>query len=103
MDIHTATAIRNAAEALGITGSASLGEIRHRYHEGIKKCHPDVTEDDNQSSHQKTILMNESYHLLMEYCQNYQFSFRINDLMKTAEKTHSEIWNDRFGDDPIWG
>ncbi len=55
------------------------------------------------SSHQKTILLNESYHVLMEYCMNYRFSFCIGDLIETAEKTHSEIWNDRFGDKPIPG
>jgi len=102
MDIPTATAIRDAAAALGITGCASMTEIRHRYHEEIKHCHPDVWGKDTQSSHQTTILLNESYHLLMEYCMHYRFSFRIDNLMENAEKTHGEIWNERFGDDPIW-
>ena len=103
MDLHTATAIRDAAEALGITGCASMGEIRHRYHERIKQSHPDVTKDTSETSHQKTILLNKSYQLILEYCMNYPFSFQMEDLLKTAEKTPSEIWNDRFGDDPIWG
>jgi hypothetical protein len=103
MDIQTATAIRDAAEALGITGRASIGEIRHLYHEGIKQYHPDVTEDDAQSSHQRTVLLNESYNNLMNYCMNYQFSFQIEDLIQTTERTYSEIWKERFGDDPLWG
>ena len=103
MDIATATAIRDAAEILGITGSASIGEIRHRFYEGIKLCHPDVNGGDTELSHKNTILLNESYHILMEYCMNHQFPFQIDDLMKNAGKTHTEIWNDRFGDDPIWG
>lgn len=103
MDQTNAIAIRDAAAALGITGSASIGEIRHRYYEEIKRWHPDVNGSETRTSHQNTVYLNESYHLLMEYCMNYQFSFQIDNLMKTAGKTHTEIWNERFGDDPIWG
>ena len=103
MDIATATAIRDAAKALGITGEASMSEIRHRYHEKIKQCHPDVAGSEAVASHQQTIQLNEYYHILMEYCMHYRFSFQVDDLIKTAEKTHSDIWNERFGDDPIWG
>jgi len=103
MDRATATTIRDAATALGITGSASIREIRERYHEAVREHHPDVCGGDRLSSHEQTILLNESYHLLMDYCTHYRFSFKTDDLMHTSGKTHTEIWTERFGDDPIWG
>jgi DnaJ-class molecular chaperone len=103
MDRETATAIRDAAAVLGITGSASIREIRERYHDAVRAHHPDVCGGDRGSSHEQTVLLNEAYHLLTDYCTHYRFSFKTDDLMQTAGKTHTEIWTERFGDDPIWG
>jgi preprotein translocase subunit Sec63 len=102
MKAITAATIQEAAEVLQITERASLNEIRRRYQELMKKWHPDMLQNTGASSHEKTILLNESYRILVEYCMNYQFSFRTEDITQNLEKSPAEYWMERFGDDPIW-
>ena len=84
-------------------GCASLNEIRHNYHEQIKKCHPDVSKQVPAVSHEKTIGLQNAYDLLVSYCMNHVFSFRIEDLARDLEQNPADYWMKRFGDDPIWG
>lgn len=88
---------------LGIGDSASLNEIRGRYHESVKVWHPDVSANDPQKAHEMTIHVKEAYDLLVDYCTNLPFSFRIEDLAESLEVTPDTYWKERFGDDPIWG
>jgi hypothetical protein len=99
----TATAVRKAAEVLGVADRASLSEIRRRYRELMKERHPDVADGDAASSHRTAVELNEAYERLLGYCMNYRFSFRVEDIAAGMEKTPAEYWMDRFGDDPIWG
>jgi pantothenate kinase len=103
MTPYTARDIRKAAEVLGINDQASLNEIRHRYHDLMKIWHPDVATADNLSALRTATLLNKSYEILVEYCMNHRLSFRFEDLMRSMEKSPSEYWMERFGDDPIWG
>jgi preprotein translocase subunit Sec63 len=102
MTAVTAEAIRDAAEVLQINDRASLNEIRLRYVELLKKWHPDVSENDAASSHEMTLLLNRSYRLLVDYCTNYRFSFRLDEVVREMEKSPSAYWMERFGEDPIW-
>ena len=99
----TAQALSEAAELLGIQKRACLNEIRIRYHERIKEWHPDVSKNDPAVSHEMTIRLKAAYDLLTDYCMNYTFSFRIEDLVKELEQSPADYWTERFGDDPIWG
>ena len=99
----TAEVLRDAAGLLGIHDRASLNEIRIRYHECIKEWHPDVSENDAATSHEMTIRLKKAYDLLVDYCMNHTFSFRIEDLLKDLEQSPADFWMERFGDDPIWG
>jgi hypothetical protein len=99
----TPEAVLKAATVLGIGSDASLNDIRTRYHEQIKKWHPDTSRDDPDESHRKTILMNEAYNLLVDYCMNYRFSFRKEDICNNIGKNPADFWMERFGNDPIWG
>lgn len=99
----TAERVREAAEVLGIRDRASLNEIRSRYHERIKEWHPDVSQKDPAESHEMTLRLKEAYDLLVDYCMNHTFSFRLEDLAKDLEQSPADYWRDRFGDDPIWG
>jgi preprotein translocase subunit Sec63 len=98
----TAERVREAAEVLGIQDRASLNEIRIRYYERIKEWHPDVSRRDPAVSHEMTIRLKKAYDLLVDYCMNYTFSFRIGDLSKDLGQTPADYWMERFGDDPIW-
>jgi preprotein translocase subunit Sec63 len=99
----TSADLRDAAEVLGIQDKASLNEIRQKYHEQIKRWHPDVSERDPGISHEMTIRVKKAYDLLVDYCMNHPFSFRIKDLEQDLEQSPTDFWMERFGDDPIWG
>ena len=99
----TAGQVREAAEVLGIRDRASLNDIRRRYHEQIREWHPDVSQNDPAESHEMTLRLREAYDLLVDYCMNQRFSFRIEDLAKDLEQNPAGYWMERFGNDPIWG
>jgi len=99
----TAETLKEAAELLGISDRASLNEIRGRYHARIKEWHPDISQNDPSLSHEMTIRFKEAYDLLVDYCMNHAFSFRIEDLAQDLEKNQADYWTERFGEDPIWG
>jgi hypothetical protein len=99
----TPAALRAAAEVLGIPEHASLNEIRQTYYEQIKVWHPDVSQHDPAVSHEMTIRLKNAYDLLVDYCMNHPFSFRIEDLARDLEQSPADFWLERFGDDPIWG
>jgi preprotein translocase subunit Sec63 len=99
----TPAALWEAAEVLGIPEHASLNEIRQKYHEQIKKWHPDVSHQDAVLSHEMTIRIKAAYDLLVDYCTNHVFSFRIEDLARDLEQSPADFWMERFGEDPIWG
>jgi preprotein translocase subunit Sec63 len=99
----TAGKLKEAADLLGISDRASLNDIRSRYHERIKEWHPDVSGKDASVSHEMTIRVKEAYDLLVDYCMNHAFSFRLADLAKDLERNPADYWTERFGEDPIWG
>ena len=99
----TPEALNEAAELLGIGGRASLHEIRSRYHDRVREWHPDVSLKDPGLSHEMMIRIKDAYDLLVDYCMNHAFSFRIEDLAQDLEQNPAEYWMERFGEDPIWG
>jgi hypothetical protein len=102
MKDYTATAVREAAEILGVADRASLNEIRRRYRGLMKERHPDVADGNDTSSHRTAVELNKAYELLVGYCNNYRFKFRLEDIKAGMEKTPAEYWMERYGDDPIW-
>jgi hypothetical protein len=103
MENYSPDSIREAAEVLGLQGHARLNEIRRAYHELIKEWHPDVSQQSPAVSHENTIRVQGAYDLLVKYCMNHVFSFRIEDIKKDLEQNPADFWMERFGDDPIWG
>lgn len=103
MAVATAETLSEAARVLGIKDNASMHDIRSQYREQLKKWHPDTSQKNFRESHEMTILLNEAYNLLIDYCMNYKFSFRLEDLNKNVEKNPAELWMERYGNDPIWG
>lgn len=99
----TPAVLREAAEVLGIQERASLHEIRQKYHEQIRIWHPDVSPQDAAIAHEMTIRLKKAHDLLVDYCVNHVFSFRIEDLTRDLEQSPADFWMERFGDDPIWG
>jgi len=103
MPAITAEALRGAADLLGIGETASLDEIRARYHSAIRVQHPDVPQEDPVASHEMTVRLTAAYELLVEYCSSRPVSFRPGDLTRDLGSASADYWTERFGDDPIWG
>lgn len=103
MQTMSADAVRKAADTFGITDRASLNEIRSRFRVLIKEWHPDVTQEQKGKSEEMTREILKSYDILVEYCTNFQMSFRTEDICRTATDFPTDYWVKRFGDDPIWG
>lgn len=99
----TPGSLRAAADVLGIHDRASMREIEARYRALIHSWHPDVANTDPGTAHEMTIRLKEARNLLIGFCMDRQVSFDERDLAAEIGRTPREYWEDRFGDDPIWG
>jgi hypothetical protein len=95
--------VPEAAAVLTLPDRASLNEITARFRELAKEWHPDVSDHGPAESHEAFIRIRDAYQILVEYCTNYQISFKPGDIHKGSEYNSKEFWMSRFGDDPIWG
>jgi hypothetical protein len=95
--------VPEAAAVFSFNGTASLNEIHARYRELVREWHPDVSGHGPDQSHEMFIRIKEAYDILVNYCINYQISFRPEDIRKGSGYDSREFWMEHFGDDPIWG
>lgn len=92
--------ITRARKTLNINESESLKNIKEKFKNLIKKYHPDVCKKDKESCKQKSIEIIKAYEIIMNYCNNYKFSFNKEEVNKYLSP--KETWKERFGNDPIW-
>jgi hypothetical protein len=99
----TSKEIIEAKETLGLPDQATWEEIRSSYKELIRRWHPDRCTGDQDRTHcnEMTAKLNAAYAVIRVYCNEYQFSFREEDIRKYMSR--EEWWLDRFGSDPLWG
>jgi len=95
------TKINQAREILELPESATMNEIRRNHRRLLKIWHPDVGLADKKICHKMTMCIEDAFHILMEYCQRYKFSFSEKEVKKYISP--EEWWLDRFGQDPLWG
>jgi DnaJ-class molecular chaperone len=69
--------IEKAREILGLPPLSSLNDIKRQYKNLSKKYHPDVEGDDTKMKQ-----LNEAYEILMNYAQEYKFSFSEDEIKK---------------------
>ena len=86
-----------AKTLLGLSDKATLFEIKQRYRNLMQKWHPDKNPDDIDTSNTMSAQINEAYHVILEYCNNYEYSFNEADIRDKAASPH-EWWEARFGD-----
>ncbi len=103
MTVLSHLSIKDAADILGIENKASINEIRSRYHILVKEWHPDVLQHDLEDPNKIIIQLNDAYDILIDYCMNYEFSFRPEDIRSNTLNNSMRSWMDQYGDDPIWG
>ncbi len=69
--------IEEALKILDIPHFVTKSEIKKRYKELAAKYHPDRSAESN-----KMAQINEAYNLIMEYVENFRYSFDHNEISK---------------------
>ena len=80
--------IEEALKILDIPPYVTKGEIKKRYKELASKYHPDRSKESK-----KMVEINEAYKLIMEYIENFRYSFDSNEITKQMP---SMVHNDKF-------
>jgi len=93
--------ITKALQILGLYEFATLKEIKNKYRELLKEWHPDLCRVNEDIRKEKTIEIINAYRIIMDYCEQYRFSFSQEEIGKYISA--DEFWAKRFGSDPIWG
>jgi len=69
--------IKESLEFMDIPPLSSIKDIKRQYRKLSKKYHPDIV-GDSKMIHK----LNESYDVLMSYCENYKFTFDEYEIKK---------------------
>jgi len=69
--------IKEALEFMDIPPLSTIKDIKRQYKKLSKKYHPDIIGSD-EMMHK----LNESYNVLMDYCENYKFTFDEYEIKK---------------------
>jgi len=86
-----------AKTLLGLRETSTLKEIKNKYKNLMKKWHPDKHKDNVDQATKMSTQINEAYETILEYCNNYEFSFDEEHIKKTTF-TPAEWWHDKFGE-----
>ncbi len=89
--------LQQALAVFGLSERATLGEIKTRHRELVKRYHPD-SRGDHEAEPIKVI--NSAYAVLRAYCDQYSFSFSEEEFY---EQNPDERLRRQFARDPIWG
>lgn len=90
--------IEEARKLLGLGEAATLKEIKAAYRALAHRYHPDKHSDSAGEEPDETMKrLNRSYKLLMEYCDNYKYSFSEQDVARTYfydeyMRTYKDRW-----------
>lgn len=93
--------ITKARTILELNESATLKDIKNKYRELLKEWHPDLCKENEDTRKEKTIGIINAYRTIMNYCEQYRFSFSQEEIEKYISS--EELWAKQFGKDPIWG
>lgn len=116
--------LRAALDLFDLDEGATLGEIKRRHRELVKRYHPDhrsveaaggssspagehepgpgqTAAPDAGDHHQELIRrINAGYRLILEYVTNYRFSFSREEFHR---QNPDQRLRHQFGNDPLWG
>jgi len=86
--------IEAARKLLGLGETASLEQIRSAYRSMARQHHPDKKGTGDAEAMKE---INQAYHLLMDICNHYRYSFRKEDLSQMFQLEEDlDAWRDRW-------
>ncbi len=89
--------LQRALQIFGLPERATLQQIKGRHRELVKRFHPDRGGEEDP---ERIRLINSAYRILMEYCQDYVFSFSEDEFYRQNPEERLRM---QFRDDPLWG
>ena len=75
--------IEEARKLLGLGEAATLKEIKRAYRILAHRHHPDKLGGDDSAESEAMKQLNRAYKLLMDYCSEYKYSFKEDDIART--------------------
>ena len=89
--------IEEARKLLGLGEAATLREIKRAYRTLAHRHHPDKLGGDDSTESETMKKLNRAYKLLMDYCDNYKYSFREEDIARTyPDEEYLRTFKDRW-------
>ncbi len=91
--------IEDARKLLGLGEAATLKEIKKAYRTLAHRHHPDKLVGDDITESETMKRLNWAYQLLMEYCNEYKYSFKAEAVARAYPhdeylRTFKEKWYD---------
>jgi DnaJ-class molecular chaperone len=90
--------IEETRKLLGLGEEATLKEIKAAYRTLAHSCHPDKYDGAAGEDAQELMKrLNRAYKLLMDYCKEYKYSFKEEDIARTYPydeylRTYKDRW-----------
>ena len=71
----------------------------------MARWHPDACNDrPEELCKEMAQRINRAYEIVLSYCENYEYPFGGEELKRAgAGGAYERWWQERFGDDPLWG
>jgi DnaJ-class molecular chaperone len=89
--------IQEARKILRLGEEATLKEIKAAYRTLAHSYHPDKAGKEGSAENETMKRLNQAYKLLMDYCKEYKYSFREEDVARTYPydeylRTYKDRW-----------
>ena len=89
--------IEEARKLLGLSEAATLKEIKRAYRTLAHHHHPDKHGGDDSAESETMKQLNQAYKLLMDYCNEYKYSFKKEDVARTyPDEEYFRTFKDRW-------
>jgi DnaJ-class molecular chaperone len=91
--------INEAQTILGLGKTATLKEIKRAYRKQAHLYHPDKHESASRVDEERMKKLNWAYKVLMDYCNEYRYSFDEQDVARTyPHEEHMRKWSEKWFD-----
>jgi len=89
--------IEEARKLLGLGKVATLKEIRSAYRRLAHHHHPDKHGSADEENNEMMKKLNRAYKVLVDYCNDYKYSFKEEDIAKTYPyEEEMRKWRDNW-------